>query len=348
MATHRPSLRDIAQKAGTSHVTVSLALRDHPKISKQTRLNIQRIAKELGYKPDPMLRALAEYRKTKDKVRYQATLAWINNFPVAEYPDNYSVFQQYQAGAWERAGELGYAIESFAPIADGISLNKLRRILLARGIQGLLVAPNTRANMAWDFDVTGFSALSFGFSQPSPRLHVVTSSQAKSSAVVVAELRKRGYSRIGMAISQNHNNRTAHHFLGGFLAEVCPDMASGDPHPFFIFANNSLDQHQWAEWYGQFRPDAVIVSNTDIARQIESFGVRVPQELGVALLVHNPGLPFWAGIDQNDREIGRVAVDTLASMLHHNETGIPSLQHHILVESTWKDGQSVASRNLSF
>ena len=51
-------MRAIAEKAGVSTMTVSLALRDHASIPESTRTLIKAIASELGYRPDPVLRAI--------------------------------------------------------------------------------------------------------------------------------------------------------------------------------------------------------------------------------------------------------------------------------------------------
>ncbi|HRE82426.1 MAG TPA: helix-turn-helix domain-containing protein, partial [Opitutaceae bacterium] len=47
--------------------TVSLALRNHPKIPEVTRQRLQRLAESLGYRPDPALARIAAHRwKTRD------------------------------------------------------------------------------------------------------------------------------------------------------------------------------------------------------------------------------------------------------------------------------------------
>ncbi|HEX8295693.1 MAG TPA: helix-turn-helix domain-containing protein, partial [Chthoniobacteraceae bacterium] len=77
----RVSLRDIARVLGISHATVSLALRDHPRISLGLRKKIQQTATEMQYRPDPMLAALASYKKSKGKVHAAGVLAWVNCWP---------------------------------------------------------------------------------------------------------------------------------------------------------------------------------------------------------------------------------------------------------------------------
>jgi DNA-binding LacI/PurR family transcriptional regulator len=52
------SIKDIAKSAGVSHSTVSRALSDSPLVSAQTKVRIQRLAREMGYSPDAQARSL--------------------------------------------------------------------------------------------------------------------------------------------------------------------------------------------------------------------------------------------------------------------------------------------------
>ena len=53
------TLQDIANSLRVSRTTVSLALRDHPRISEQTKSKIFTLAKRMGYEPDRVARSLA-------------------------------------------------------------------------------------------------------------------------------------------------------------------------------------------------------------------------------------------------------------------------------------------------
>jgi DNA-binding LacI/PurR family transcriptional regulator len=58
------TITDIAKKASVHRSTVSLALRGDPRISEATRSRIQAAARQLGYLPNLMARAL-DNRRTK-------------------------------------------------------------------------------------------------------------------------------------------------------------------------------------------------------------------------------------------------------------------------------------------
>ncbi|HMV50227.1 MAG TPA: LacI family DNA-binding transcriptional regulator [Blastocatellia bacterium] len=53
------TIRDVAAKLGLSAMTVSLALRDHPRIPAETKGRIRAAMDKLGYRPNPVARALA-------------------------------------------------------------------------------------------------------------------------------------------------------------------------------------------------------------------------------------------------------------------------------------------------
>ena len=54
----RVTIKNIAEKAGVSHATVSRALRDHPLVSSKTTTRIKRIAANLDYVPSALARSL--------------------------------------------------------------------------------------------------------------------------------------------------------------------------------------------------------------------------------------------------------------------------------------------------
>ncbi|HLK15157.1 MAG TPA: LacI family DNA-binding transcriptional regulator, partial [Fimbriimonadaceae bacterium] len=59
-AGHRNTLRDVANQAGVSVMSVSLALREDAgnRVSEETRLRVLAAARELDYRPNARARAL--------------------------------------------------------------------------------------------------------------------------------------------------------------------------------------------------------------------------------------------------------------------------------------------------
>ena len=107
MNQRRVTLSDVAKKAGVHVTTVSLALRNHPRLPETTRQRIQAMAEAMGYRPDPLLRALVAYRGNNIERRNTPTLAYVTNWntrlgwkKVTAHPDSY-------AGAEAMANQLG-------------------------------------------------------------------------------------------------------------------------------------------------------------------------------------------------------------------------------------------------
>jgi LacI family repressor for deo operon, udp, cdd, tsx, nupC, and nupG len=59
---HRPTIADVAHRAGVSQAAVSFAVNDRPGVSPTTRARILRAAEELGWRPSVHARALTEAR----------------------------------------------------------------------------------------------------------------------------------------------------------------------------------------------------------------------------------------------------------------------------------------------
>ena len=57
--TDRPTIKDVAERAGVSIATVSRALNDKSDVSGSTRERVREVARSVGYTPDPAARSLA-------------------------------------------------------------------------------------------------------------------------------------------------------------------------------------------------------------------------------------------------------------------------------------------------
>src|SRR5687768_2614450 len=109
----RISVREIAKQMGLSHATVSMALRGSPRVSPQTREEVRSYAQMIGYRPDPMLGALAHYRQSKAGGAMKAAIAWVNAWEDPDRLRSYREFDGYWKGAKAEAEKSGYRLEEF-------------------------------------------------------------------------------------------------------------------------------------------------------------------------------------------------------------------------------------------
>jgi DNA-binding LacI/PurR family transcriptional regulator len=68
----RPTLEDVAERAGVSRALVSIVMRDVAGASEQTRERVRRAADEIGYRPDPRARRLRQHRTRLIGVTFSA------------------------------------------------------------------------------------------------------------------------------------------------------------------------------------------------------------------------------------------------------------------------------------
>src|ERR1700749_4303918 len=62
MNGHRPTIRDVAERAGVSKSLVSLVMRGEPMVREEKRLRVQQAADELGYRMNGAARSLSAPR----------------------------------------------------------------------------------------------------------------------------------------------------------------------------------------------------------------------------------------------------------------------------------------------
>lgn len=338
----RVSLRDIAKKVGFSHVTVSLALRGNPRISEATRELIQRTADELGYQPDPMLAALANYRRGKEVADISACVAWVNAWSRPDDLRGHKEFDAYWTGAVRAAAKFGYRIEEFRVGAE-CGPRRLHEILSARGVRAILLPPQFPHPDWGDFPWEEYATVRFGRSLQHPRTHLVTSDQSANAHLAFHEMRRKGYRRIGFVTDESKVTR-GHLFEAGFLLaqRTVPET---DRVPILSIHDTApADQPAAiAGWIRREEADAVFTDLSDAPALLSSAGLRIPADIPVAV-ASVLDAQADAGIDQHPEEIGRVGFLMLNSLINDRAHGLPRIFRQVLVEGTWVDGSSLPGR----
>ena len=333
----RVTIRDIAAEAGVHFTTVGLALKNSTRISEATRARIHKVAKRMGYEPDPMLAALNAYRHTQSRPQYKASIAWINNWPERSMLYDIKDFAVYHRGSSDRAKELGYEISEFCIGSGEISPAQLGRVLRARNIKGILMAPQPHAGVELDFDFNGFSAVSLSYSLVKPALHVVSNHHSRSMRLLLSELNRLGYSRVGFALEKELNEKVGLNWLGGMLISQEVSLTKTE---IVLLHQYAKDPENLLDFIRKEKLE-VVVSHGAIYEKLLKLGAAMPEEFGFANISVNEGQNGVSGIWQNSYHIGYKAVDLVVDMLHRNETGVPLMPTHTLIDSTWNVGSTI-------
>jgi LacI family transcriptional regulator len=338
----RVTLREIAAAAGVHYSTVSLALRDHPRISAPIRNRIKKLADKMGYAPDPALSALNAYRKTKLQAHYQSTIAWIDNWRGPIKLRSVETFNEYFQGASERARQLGYELEEFR-LEDmvGVSPERVSKILQSRGIKGLLLAPQQSSGMKLPFNYDWFSSIAFGYSLKPHAFHLVTNHHSHSIALALQEVESLGYQRIGLFLQKYVDDKVDNSCTTGFWHHFNNNPGKTHLKPCVVKDEEDA-RGAFMKWFRKTSPDVVVsTGGLSIIEWLKELGLRVPRDVGHVRLSVAKDEKFLSGVYENGLLIGRTAVEFLVGMLQRGECGLPETPIRILVEGAWRPGKTI-------
>jgi LacI family transcriptional regulator len=339
----KATMQDVALRAGVHRTTVSLALRDHPRIPVETRERVKMIATKLAYRINPLVSALMQSRRAGKAVK-NITLAYVTNYPTRygwrpphhDRPD-------FFPGAAERARDFGYKLEHFWLAEPGMTPRRFGDVLAARGVNGLIIGRLPPGQNAMELEWARFSCLALGLTLWSPRLHHVTENHFDTAWQAMERCRERGYRRVGFVFSDaNDSPRVGDRWLGAFLAQQrqYPSADRLPPCPAV-----PADGAAFRDWFRRTQPDAVLASHgRPVLGWLEQMGRQVPRDLGlVDLASDHPELGF-AGVYHDAAKIGALGVEMLIGLMHRNETGVPDDQHEIMLAGEWRDGKTLPPR----
>lgn len=336
-------MTDVARALGVHQTTVSLALRSHASIPPATCERVREMARKMGYRRNPLVSALISERK-RGRMTHGTKLALLSmGGRAGSWRYNSPSYQRIHAHLIEHAGMLGYGLEEFPLNYAGHTPTQLRRILLHRGMRGIIVAPIPTHCHALDFDFSDFAVVALRYTLKTPAVDHVSTDYCASMEAAVERLRESGHRRIAFFSEALTDERVNHLSLGVYLAQR-------HFHPRALPAPVILDK-----WEGppllreieRLKPDAVITpitSHYKILRQcLQSAGWKVPGQLSLVNLDCYPQSQD-SGMEQNLDEEARAAVGLVTSRVERAEFGLPGQLQTILVKGTWRDGTTFRPR----
>jgi LacI family transcriptional regulator len=335
-----PTVRSLAKIAGVSASTISLALRNHPRISPAERARIRRIAEEMGYRPNPLMSRLTSQLRMSRMPSYQSTLGIVFTAARKEDVEQLGVMEWIEA-CESRVAQMGYGADRFVFYESGLTPARLSAILDARNIEGLVaIGPFRGGVIPAKFDILWERRATVVIGAPPfrPPLSYVSNDQFSTALLAVREALRLGYRRPGLCIHPHIDEVVEGRFEGGFFVgqRVLPPeqrlpVCSYDP----------KREKQFHAWIAEARPDVILTLHPEIAMWLGRTGLHSPRDIGLIHLDKTPDLDKWAGMRQNHQQIGLSAVDMVLGQLQRNELGIPPFQKCTIIRSEWAPGTTV-------
>lgn len=372
-ASHVP-LSAIAREMGVATSTVSRALRGDRRIGADTRERVRETARQLGYRPHPLVAAFMAQVRNQRPPAARWNLAWLDFHDTPQGWRSDIVSVAFYEGVRTRAEAAGYAVERIwardprllgklktknpkAEIAGNHDAAarllaasstlpdpaRLTDMLLNRGVRGILLQGFAEgadgAATSIPVDLNQFAIVGVGTAYHSPALHFASNDQHHSTQLAVRELHRLGYRRIGYMGEPLTETVVANRFVAGYLATMQQEFGL-QPLPPLV----TLDNREIIAWVNKHKPEVIISTEKRIPRVLREHGLSVPHDIGFAHLHVAENDRVTTGICQQSEAVAIAAMDLLTGALANNEIHIPEHPRGVLIPGRWSPGRTVQAR----
>ncbi len=311
----------VGRAAGCHSSTVSLALRNDPRISAETRGRVQAAAAQLGYRVNPLISAWGATRRAGRPVEQRVAAAYLTCHPGDFRWKADQHFRSIFEGAHERAERYGFSLTEFRISDYARDLARLNQVLVTRNVRAVMVGPtlehHTLAGLEWE----RFSLVTIGYGLTAPALHRVTEDHHLGMKLAFEACLAKGHRRIGLALVRQHNAMRRERWIGAYLYEQNQHLTESERLPVYI-ASTGTPIAEAGGWLRHHKPEIILADDPAAWR---SAGVPT---LGFALSAAHS----HRGVHENNRGIGACAADLLVGFVLRNERGLPAGRQTVMVE----------------
>ncbi|MCC5844595.1 MAG: LacI family DNA-binding transcriptional regulator [Verrucomicrobia bacterium] len=337
----RVTMQDIADVVGVTKATVSLALKNDPRISKAMRATVAAKAEEMQYRPSPLVNALMQEIRTQRISEDSGTTMAVL---VAGAPNDKRLhlrtYNSVLEGIKKQAETQGFRIEIFFTQDEDTPMNRLQRILRYRGIRGLIYfdfftkQTTDLPELEWD----SLAVITFSRFHPELRVNRVLLDYQQNTSMALDHLRACGCRRIGLPLGHNLDAGLNYALSSAYLV-WCHLHQDQKPIPFLPMLEAEKTKPAFIKWMKKHKPDGIITHQSGIISWLKEEGFRVPEDVAVAL-TNVDEFPEASGVDNRHEVVGGVAINVLGGQLLRNEIGQQEVPRLILVPGRWKDGET--------
>jgi LacI family transcriptional regulator len=343
MPRSRPvTLQDIARRAGVSKMTVSLALRGHPHAAAETRDRLRDLAEEMGYRPNPLIAANMAQLRAGRKSAFAGTIAFAGRGASPERENVTTQTRRVFMGARRRAEALGYKLEWFCLTGPDVDGRRFSEILRARGIFGVVMAADGVLPPSCRLDWAQFALAAVGRTEVGCELHRTAGDYYRAVREICERCRARGYRRIGLAVSRDHD--AAHQSLHRSALLGCQAEWPRSEHVPVLIAD-AWEPAPFLAWVKRHRPDVIITSADEPWHWLAEAGYRIPDDVGFIRPHVSDHLPKASGFLFDEPQLGAAAIDLVVEQLNHNERGLPDMVKRVLLPGRWFEGKSLRTES---
>ncbi len=332
MTDDRPTIRDIAAQTGFSKSTVSGALSGDPRVKKETRVFIEKVAKSLGYRPHPHFRLLGAQRKRSVRTDGETIAFLVRADDIDRKP-------RFQA-ARNQAHSMGYETD-LVPIDEHTDYLKLSDRLYHRGIRGLLVVTGCQFRAPENFPWNRFACVATGYRTGLPYIDRIRHDPYLAVLTAWNKMYDAGWRRIGGYFPYDDPAPCYQDVLrvSAFEYYQRRNCEPTDIIPPLQCRFNDIPPFR--EWFKHYQPEALIgVVSSPISdpRFLEKL---VDTPIPFVGLQVNPQRSSVTGIDMHSAEVLRSAIIWLEEKMRLGQFGISKPVKSMMIEPEWVEGDSL-------
>lgn len=315
-------------------MTVSFALRNNPRVARETREKVLSAAKELGYHMDPEVSRYMRHIASGNAGRIQDNLGFLH---LSDKNDREIQIHQI---AERRARELGYGLYTVWASDFDKHLGRVGKIFKARGISAFIVGNAKDTLEITGFNWDDFSVVEIGHTIRNPPVNRVIGNHFDNSILALNSIIASDYRKIGFVSPRNvcrlHFNRPHAAFL--FKTQSTPGVKGVKP----LINEEKLTFSTFEKWFRQHGPDAIYTTSHLPFEYLHKMGVSIPDE--VALVeYHDAGsanAQVTAVVEDRTLKV-QTGIDLLVSMTQKFELGLPKIPIQTLVNGIWNPGTTL-------
>ncbi len=322
-------------------MTVSLALRDDPRISASTRERVALVAQEMGYRRNPYLTALARQIRSAKQTHLKATIAYLSFFDAPGKQRSTTRHEDWREdffiGAKNQAEMLGFGVERFNPWKTKLPPDRLNDILISRGIMGIIIHPPYSNAYDWNIDWDRFAVCVSNSGRFPIPFHTVGCGRQEGMVELIAQIQKLGYRKIGLVLRKRQDDFHAH-IQRCAVSDFQLNLPSELQVPHHI--EKMVTKEGFYQWLDTYQPELVVAGFDEIYDWMEERGCSIPEKIGL-VRPQICGIRNLSGIFFDHFAVGAASVDLIAGQMNRNERGIPKQKKHIVVSGVWNQGETV-------
>jgi LacI family transcriptional regulator len=329
MLTKQSTMKDVAEIAGISLTAVSMALRDHPRISRETRKQVLRIAKKLNYRPNFIARSLVMKRTH--------TIGLIITTVVNPF------YAELAKAIEDKAKTLGYNVILCNTDHDLKLEKSYINILLRKGVDGIVLSsvksddPNIRPLVKERFPFVLVNRRIMN-RVVGKKVDTIVADNASGGYTAMEHLYQLGHRRIGIIAGSLDSSNAVETTRG--VTKFLVDCGLGIDRELIVECNYSdeLAYHAAKRLLSIEAPPTAFFAESDymalgVREAILDSGLKIPEDIGLVGF-GNIAVSGLKGIDMTtislkQHEMGSLAVEILDEKI---EKGPALMGRQIMLE----------------